>query len=237
MDINRDVRGRKLDTASLGRYKRLKRWNKRVKASNRERTLRRGLAEIKRMGSALNIAKEIREMAGRLYRNAVNNNLLPGRSVEGVATACLYAVCRIKELPRTLGEMVHVSKLTERQRITGTYKKIIREFNLSIPIQHPAGYVSRYLSDLANEHEEVAANQHEIRRKAEQLLKTGFEAGTCSGCSPQGLCAGAIYFVASEELGLKLSQATVSDICNVCIVTVRERYNDLAENSQSLSET
>ncbi|GAG75496.1 unnamed protein product, partial [marine sediment metagenome] len=53
------------------------------------------LSELDRMASNLDLAKNLRETAAKIYRDAVNAHLIRGRSIEGVAAASLYAACRI----------------------------------------------------------------------------------------------------------------------------------------------
>ena len=43
------------------------------------------------MASALGLPRNVRETAAVVYRDAVDKNLIRGRSIEGVAAAALYA--------------------------------------------------------------------------------------------------------------------------------------------------
>jgi len=47
-------------------------------------------------------AENVRETASVIYRRALDENLLPGRSIEGVSTASVYAAARQAGVPRSL---------------------------------------------------------------------------------------------------------------------------------------
>jgi predicted sugar kinase len=51
---------------------------------------------------------------------------LRGRSIEGVSTAALYAAARQAGSPRSIDEVVHVSRIDELE-FTRTYRYVIRE--------------------------------------------------------------------------------------------------------------
>jgi len=108
---------------------RLRTWDERFRTRNHdERNLKQALGEIEGMGSGLGLADDVRETASVIYRRAQEADLLPGRSIEGVATAALYAAARQLNRPRSIGEMAAVSRIDEteftrvsiRQPRTGT---------------------------------------------------------------------------------------------------------------------
>lgn len=55
------------------------------------------LFEIDRMASALGLLEHIEERASTLFNSAHDAGLLPGRPVEAVAAASLYAACGCSE--------------------------------------------------------------------------------------------------------------------------------------------
>src|SRR5208337_3598390 len=79
--------------------------------------------------SALGLPRNVRETAAVVYRDAVDKNLIRGRSIEGVAAAALYAACRQCSVPRTLDEIAEVSRVS-RKEIGRTYRFISRELGL-----------------------------------------------------------------------------------------------------------
>ncbi len=79
---------------------RLRKWNERFRTrDSKERNLKQALGEIDRMASALGLPTNVRETASVIYRRALDEDLLPGRSIEGVSTACVYAAARQAGVP------------------------------------------------------------------------------------------------------------------------------------------
>jgi len=131
---NKDGYGKSLSTRQRRQMQRLRTWNERFRTrDSKERNLKQALGEIDRMASALGLPETVRETASVIYRRALSDNLLPGRSIEGVATAALYAAARQAGNPRSLDEFTAVSRV-DKMELTRTYRYIIRELKLEV---HP----------------------------------------------------------------------------------------------------
>src|SRR6056297_3194736 len=140
---NKDAYGRSLGARQRQKMQRLRKWNERFRPrASKERNLKQALGEIDRMASALGLPENVRETASVIYRRALNDDLLPGRSIEGVATAALYAAARQAGTPRSLDEIANVSRV-ERMELTRTYRYIIRELGLEVAPANPESYVPR----------------------------------------------------------------------------------------------
>ncbi|MFT4964090.1 MAG: transcription initiation factor TFIIB [Halobacteriales archaeon] len=144
---------------------------------------------------------------------------MPGRSIEGVATASLYAAARQVGTPRSLDEISTVSRV-EKMELTRTYRYVIRELGLEIKPADPESYVPRFASDL-----ELS---EETERRSRDLLRTSQQAGILSGKSPVGLAAAAIY-AAALLTNEKVTQTEVSKVASISEVTIRNRYKELLE--------
>lgn len=217
---DRDASGRMLSSRQRRKMQRLRTWNERFRTrDSQERNLKQALGEIERMASALGLSQSIRETASVIYRRALDEDLLPGRSIEGVATAALYAAARQTSSPRSLDEVATVSRV-DREEIARTYRYVVRELGLEIEPADPVQYVSRIVSSLDL--------SEEVERRARELLTTAVETGRTSGKSPVGLAAAAVY--ASSILCKEtVTQSEVSDVANVSEVTIRNRYHELLE--------
>ncbi|MGA9399306.1 transcription initiation factor IIB, partial [Haladaptatus sp.] len=89
---NKDAYGNTLGARQREKMQRLRTWNERFRTrDSKERNLKQALGEIDRMASALGLPKNVRETASVIYRRALDDDLLPGRSIEGVATSAVYA--------------------------------------------------------------------------------------------------------------------------------------------------
>jgi len=92
---DKDAYGNALGAKQRKKMQRLRKWNERFRTrDSKERNLKQALGEIDRMASALGLPENVRETASVIYRRALDENLLPGRSIEGVSTAAVYAAAR-----------------------------------------------------------------------------------------------------------------------------------------------
>ena len=217
---DKDAYGRTLSSKQRRKMQRLRTWNERFRTrDSKERNLKQALGEIDRMASALGLPKNVRETASVIYRRALEDDLLPGRSIEGVGTASLYAAARQAGTPRSLDEIAAVSRV-EKMELTRTYRYVVRELGLEVAPADPESYIPRFASelDLSDESE----------REARRLIEGARTNGILSGKSPVGIAAAAIYAAAllSNE---RVTQSEVSEVANVSEVTIRNRYKELLE--------
>jgi transcription initiation factor TFIIB len=223
---DKDAYGNSLSSSQREKMQRLRTWNERFRTrDSKERNLKQALGEIDRMASALGLPKNVRETASVIYRRALDEDLLPGRSIEGVATASLYAAARQANTPRSIDEMITVSRVGEME-MTRTYRYIVRELNLEIQPADPESYVPRFASDLDL--------SDETERRARELLDSARETGLLSGKSPVGLAAAAVY-AASLLTNEKVTQSEVSEVASISEVTIRNRYKELLEAEHDLT--
>ncbi|MDL0139402.1 TFIIB-type zinc ribbon-containing protein [Halobacterium salinarum] len=217
---NKDASGQSISERKRARVQRLRTWDERFRTKDaHERNLKQALGEISRMASALGVSRPVRETAGALYRRAVDENLLPGRSIEGMSTAALYAAARQHGTPRPLSEFAEVSRV-EKIRIQRAYRYVSRELELQIEPADPLQYIPQFASAL-----EVS---DEATRQARELLTTAKAQAVHSGKSPAGLAAAALY-AATHLTNEQLTQETVSNAAHVSMVTIRNRYQELLE--------
>ncbi|WP_229112199.1 transcription initiation factor IIB [Halapricum desulfuricans] len=217
---NKDAYGKSLSSSQREKMQRLRTWNERFRTrDSKERNLKQALGEIDRMASALGLPENVRETASVIYRRALQEDLLPGRSIEGVATAALYAAARQASVPRSLDEMTTVSRV-DKTELTRTYRYIVRELDLEIKPAEPESYVPRFVSDLDL--------SDEVERTARRLIEAARADGVLSGKSPVGIAAAAIYAAAllSNE---RVTQSDVSEVADISEVTIRNRYKELLD--------
>jgi transcription initiation factor TFIIB len=222
---DKDAYGNALSSRQREKMQRLRTWNERFRTrDSKERNLKQALGEIDRMASALGLPENVRETASVIYRRALDEDLLPGRSIEGVSTASLYAAARQAGTPRSLDEIAAVSRV-DKDEIARTYRYVVRELNLEIEPADPESYVPRFASDLDL--------SDEVERRARSLLRNAKEQGVHSGKSPVGLAAAAVY-AASLLTNEKVTQSEVSEVANISEVTIRNRYHELLEAEEAL---
>ncbi|WP_227355949.1 transcription initiation factor IIB [Haladaptatus salinisoli] len=215
-----DAGGNPLSTAQRRKMQRLRTWDERFRAkSDHERNLKQALGEISRMGAAVDVPDDVVETASVLYRRALEADLLPGRSIEGIATACLYAAARRANIPRSLDDFAEVSRV-ERRRIQRAYRYLASELRLEIAPTDPVQFLPRFVSAL-----KLSTETEHLGR---ELLESAKRQNAHSGKSPVALAAGAVY-AAAGLTNESITQETVANVTNVSPVTIRNRYQELLE--------
>ncbi|WP_394348185.1 transcription initiation factor IIB [Salinadaptatus halalkaliphilus] len=217
---DKDGYGAALSDERRQQFQRLRRWDERFRTTDAsDRNLQHALGEIERMGAALGIPEPTCETASVIYRRALEDELLPGRSIEGMATAALHAALRQAGVPRSIDELAAVSRI-DYLEATRSYRYLVRELELPMAPPDPLEYLPRYGSKL-----DIST---ETRRRAHELLEAAIEEGLHSGKHPVGLAAAAIY-AASRLTDEELTQGTVSTAADISKVTIRNRYQELLE--------
>lgn len=216
---NEDAYGRSISSKKRSQMNRLRKWQTRIRTKDAgERNLQFALSEIDRMASALGVPQAVREVTSVIYRRALQEDLIRGRSIEGVATAALYAGCRQEGIPRSLEEITEVSRI-ERIEISRTYRYISNELGLELLPIDPKQYVPRFVSKLDLPQEVEAKAKEIIDETSDPLL---------SGRGPSGFAAAAIY-AAALLCNEKRTQKEVADVAQVTEVTIRNRYQEQIE--------
>ncbi len=214
----RDLRGNKLSSKSKAQMYRLIKWHKRASvSSSMERNLSIALTEMRRVASYLNIPESLVEAAALLYRKTVEKGLIRGRLIEAVVSAILYTVCRTYHVPRTLNEMAEASGLTKKE-IGRTYRFLVRELKLDVPLTNPIHYIPRFASELNL--------SGEVQEKGREIIKKAISQGLISGRGPTGVAAAAVY-IAGLLKGERRTQKEVANVAGVTEVTIRNRYREL----------
>lgn len=217
---NTDGYGRTVSGRKRAQLERLRTWDERFQTKDaQERNLKQAFGEINRMASALGLPESVRETASLLYRRAVKKNLLPGRSIEGMSTAALYAAARQHAIPRQPTEFATVSRV-EKTRIQRAYRYLSRELGLEIEPENPMQYIPRFASSL-----DIS---DEAERRSRELIEVATDSAIHSGKSPAGLAAAALY-AATHLTNEQLTQETVSEVAHVSRLTIRNRYQELLE--------
>ncbi len=215
---SRDFRGNHLDLEVLGKMNRLRRYDNRSKLDDTHtRNLSIAMTELDRMIATVHLPDTVKENAAILYRRALKKDLIRGRSIDAFVAACIYAECRRLQIPRSLKEISNAStrKLGE---ISRTYRLLLKELNLRMPIDDPMKFVSGMASRL------------KVNRKTEQhaveILRRAKELQGLVGKEPRGVAAAALY-ISCIEMKEKRIQKDIATAAGTTEVTLRNRLRGL----------
>jgi transcription initiation factor TFIIB len=217
---DRDIYGKSLSPGQKAQVYRLRKWQRRIRVSDAtERNLAFALSEITKISNNLNLPKNILETASVIYRKAVKERLIRGRSIQGVTAAAIYLACRQCGLPRTLEEIAQSSSVNKKE-VGRSYRFLIKELNYTIPPVKPSQYITKFSNQLTM--------QGKVEEIAHKILVAAKELKLTSGRGPTGIAAAASY-VASVLTGERKTQREIAEIAQVTEVTIRNRYKELVE--------
>jgi len=217
---DRDIYGKSLSPGQKAQVYRLRKWQRRIRVSDAtERNLAFALSEITKIANNLNLPKSILETASVIYRKAVKERLIRGRSIQGVTAAAIYLACRQCGLARTLEEIAQASSVNKKE-VGRSYRFLIKELNYSIPPLKPSQYITKFSNQLTM--------QGKVEEIAHKILAAAKELKLTSGRGPTGIAAAASY-IASVLTGERKTQREIAEIAQVTEVTIRNRYKELVD--------
>lgn len=217
---DRDVYGKRLAPGQKAQIYRLRKWQRRIRVSDAtERNLAFALSEISKIANNLNLPKNILETASVIYRKAVKERLIRGRSIQGVTAAAIYVACRQCGVARTLDEIAQASTVNKKE-VGRSYRFLIKELNYFIPPLKPSQYITKFSNQLTM--------QGKVEEIAHKILASAKELKLTSGRGPTGIAAAASY-IASVLTGERKTQREIAEIAQVTEVTIRNRYKELVE--------
>jgi len=175
------------------------------------------MTELKRISHNLNLPDYIKKDAFKTYKEALNANIVKGRSLIGMIAACVFYTCKIRKIPRTLQEIIKESNVTPK-KIKSFYRVLVESLNLKTPVNNPVANIPRFITNLGL--------GFDVEKLTINILDAYLKNNSLQGMNPNGLCAGAIY-LAVKFKNKRITQKRIADIVGVTDTTVRSRYNDI----------
>jgi len=214
----KDSYGRALPMRERIKMMRLRKWNIRASVhSSVERNLSKAMSELTRLSDKLRIPRDVAENAALIYRKALDEGLIRGRSIKSLAAASLYAACRLTRIPRSLKTIVEASSRSRRD-ISRNYRLLQRELNLKMPIDDPIKFIPKIASNTGLD--------QKTQTLAIELIQKAKDMRVVVGKGPSGIAAAALYIAAFMN-GKNVTQRKLAKASGVTEVTVRNRYKGL----------
>ncbi len=222
---DRDANGNRLNAKTKLKMDRLRRYDNRSKFDETwRRNLSIAMAELDRMATALYIPQSLKEQAALIYRRALKEDLIRGRSIDAFVAASVYAACRMNKVPRPLKTVSAVSTRAHSE-VARTYRLLIRELGLKMPVDDPMKFVPSIASKL------------KLRRDTEQaaieILQKARKLQELAGKDPRGLAAAALYMACLDN-DEKRIQKDVAAAAGTTEVTLRNRLRGLEASLRGL---
>jgi transcription initiation factor TFIIB len=220
---DRDVYGKRIAPGQKAQIYRLRKWQRRIRVSDAtERNLAFALSEISKIANNLNLPKNIIETASVIYRKAVKQRLVRGRTVEGVTAAAIYVACRQCGVARTLEDVSQASPMSKKE-VGRSYRFLIKKLHFFIRPVKAGQYITKFCNQLTM--------QGKVEEIAHRILFVAKELKLTSGRGPTGMAAAASY-IASVLTGERKTQREIAEIAQVTEVTIRNRYKELVDRLQ-----
>ncbi|MFP3952382.1 MAG: transcription initiation factor IIB [Candidatus Bathyarchaeia archaeon] len=216
----RDYSGRRIKSGVKYKYYRLRKWNRRSKLSDsNHRNLSKALSHIGRMGDRLNLPRNVLETASKIYRQALQKDLIQGRTIKGVAATSIYIACRKCNVVRSLEEIAGETTNSVKQ-LARTYRHIYWKMESDVPTTDHFSCISK----IANKLDLFG----ELERIASMIMEEAMNAMLTVGRNPKSIAAACIY-IACYSVGEAVTQREIAGAANVTEVTIRNRYKEILE--------
>ncbi|WP_135665564.1 transcription initiation factor IIB [Halorhabdus rudnickae] len=204
------------------RMARLRRQHRRSRtASKAERNLMYGMMEIRRVVDRLSLTEGFRDDACVLFETGQDAGLLHGRTIEGMAAAAVYAVCRSADISRMVEEVTAVAQ-ADSDELTVAYAALNRELGLETGPIDPREYLPRFADRL----DLTPA----VERRAREFVGIVTDRDLAGGRAPSGVAAACLY-TAAQEHGTEVTQQDAAEVAGVAPATLRSTYQDISERS------
>lgn len=215
---NRDAYGRGLSLSTISQIYRLRKWQGRIKVSSvKGANLLKAMGELERLSDKLSLPASVKKYAAYLYRNALKEGLIRGRTIQGMVTAAVYIACRKFEIPRTLNEISEVS-MVDKKSIAKNYRILLRKLDLKVPIASPQLFISKIAGIVG-----ISAPSQKL---AIMILQEAQKRHIQAGKDPIGFAAAALY-IACRITEEQKTQKEIAETADVTEVTIRNRYKEI----------
>lgn len=214
----RDYRGESLSPVQQRKFNILNTLNQ--QASNaKDRNLRQAIREIERISSQLGIPENIQQAAVLLYRKAMVMDLIRGRSINGIAAACLFIACRQNGIPRNLKEFASVLDIDIHE-----LGKYIRTVSQHMNVRFTKPNIRAIIDTLGRQ---MGFSISTILL-AIKVIEEAEKKNLTIGKNPTNLAAAALY-LAGIQNGERKTQQEVAKAAKTTPVTIRNRFKELAQ--------
>lgn len=190
------------------------RWNN---TNVSRRSLYNARGELKKIASKFDLTTPILDSSMGLMRRAINSHMLKGRSVEGVAYACLYYSIRIFKHSLSFDKLIQDTQINPK-KIKKYYKSLIIDFNLKSPPTDPYIYIARFISELKED--------YNFEKRVTMFVQSLEQVSNIAGKDPKGVCCASIYII-GKSLGQHIRQKRLAELADVTEATIRARLKEI----------
>jgi len=215
----RDAQGRQISAEQRSTFRRLSNIDAQTQQSEL-RNLRIALRELKRIKSQLDLPDDAAETASLIYRKSLKEQLVRGRTIDGMIAASMYLACRKMGLPQTLKDIATVANVQIKE-IGRCVRILITELDMKASQADLPTLVHRL-------GEELDVTMY-TRQVAVEILDEAKQSGLTVGKNPMSIAAAALY-IAGVRTGERRTQQQVAIVAKTTPVTIRNRFKELVKS-------
>lgn len=198
--------------------KALRDWRRRVVIDDRSKTrssrARNLVKAMQFIRDKSDLPRQIQEQAAGFYRKAAELGLVTGRSIQGVAAACVYIAAREAGIPRRVEDIAEAFDMEEEMKmkeLKRTIRLVARKLGAH-RITGPEEYLDKFHSDLGLP-PQVLGEANTLWDRVKGSLEW-------QGKKPSGV-AGVLLYKSAQVRGSPRTQADVCAVSGVSEVTLR----------------
>jgi transcription initiation factor TFIIB len=215
---SQDATGRSLTQDERQRQFRLRKWQRRTSASDStQRNLTQALSELTRIADELNLPQNTRETAAMIYRKAVKEGLIKGRTIQSVVASAIYMACRQCQVIRSLDDIARAATIT-RKEAARNYRHLYKQLQPEVPPVDKDNLITKYVNLLR-----IGGQTEQLCRR---IMDQASEQRLTIGRAPEGITAAALY-ISCKINQEDRTQGEIAKAAQITEVTIRNRYKEL----------
>jgi len=188
--------------------------------TKKSRNKERGLREISCIGARLELPDSTVDRACQIFRDAHDEGLAPGRSIESLCAVAVHIAARqhgCPVLPTSITESTHCTQ-RELFRISNDVRQ---QLDIAIPLMSVAEHVPQLVSQLGGD--------NTVRQVAHEVAESAADAGLTNGRQPSGFAAGIVYAVGQMH-GYSWTQHQAAEAVDASPWPIRAAVEAITEN-------
>jgi transcription initiation factor TFIIB len=215
---SQDGTGRRLTLDEQERQHRLRKWQRRTTTSDSvQRNLTQALSELNRIAGEMSLPQSVKETAAHLYRKAVTQGLIRGRTIQTVVASAIYMACRQCNVIRSLEDVAKAATIT-RKEAARNYRFLYKQLQPVVPQVNRDALITKFVSKL-----KVSGISEKLCRT---IMVQAKKQRLTIGRAPEGITAASLY-IACRLTEEHRTQGEIAKTAQITEVTIRNRYKEL----------
>lgn len=210
---NKDNRGNHIPKRQKEQMNRMREYQRTRQFKSKDQWKRKGLGEVHRLHSAMDLPDSLVESAATIFNKAHNEDLAFGRSIDAIANVSVYLAAKIHGNIRDMDEWIANSSVNET-KFKNTLATVQTELDIGYLPSSPMDHVNGMLSQV-----DVTT---ETRKQTLDLVKEVQEKTAHIGRKPKGVVAACLYLSSN-----RLTQEDVAELADVTPRTIRKNIENI----------